>query len=78
VAEGLKDLGMLYHIQGRYAEAEPFYKRALAIREKAFGPDHPNVAESLSLLAELYRAAKRETEAKELEARAARIRSIKR
>ena len=30
--------------QGRYAEAEPLYQRALAIREKALGPDHPDVA----------------------------------
>ncbi len=34
----------LYWIQGRFAEAEPFFKRSLAIREKALGPDHPNVA----------------------------------
>jgi hypothetical protein len=24
--------------------AEPLYRRALAIDEKSFGPDHPNVA----------------------------------
>ncbi|NTV80343.1 MAG: tetratricopeptide repeat protein [Candidatus Aminicenantes bacterium] len=78
VAESLKDLAMLFHIQGQYAKAEPLYKRSLAIREKALGPDDPDVAESLSLLAELYRATKREKEAKELEARAARIQSIKR
>ncbi len=30
--------------QGKYAEAEPFYKRALAISEKALGPEHPDVA----------------------------------
>jgi tetratricopeptide (TPR) repeat protein len=46
----------LYSDQGRYAEAEPLYKRSLAIREKAFGPDHTNVAVSLNNLAELYRA----------------------
>ena len=34
----------LYRAQGRYAEAEPLYKRSLAIREKALGPDHPDVA----------------------------------
>ena len=32
--------------QGRYADAEPLYKRALAIDEKALGPDHPDVATS--------------------------------
>ena len=40
--------------QGRYAEAEPLYKRSLAIREKALGPDHPDVAQSLNNLAVLY------------------------
>ena len=34
--------GGLYESQGRYAEAEPLYKRALAIREKALGPEHPD------------------------------------
>ena len=30
--------------QGRYAEAEPLYRRALAICEQALGPDHPDTA----------------------------------
>jgi len=42
--------------QGKYADAEPLYKRSLAIREKALGPEHPDVAASLNNLAELYRA----------------------
>ena len=32
----------------------PLLQRALAIREKALGPDHPDVGESLSNLAGLY------------------------
>ncbi len=44
----------LYQAQGKYAEAEPLYKRALAIDEKALGPEHPNVANDLSNLAILY------------------------
>ena len=47
---------MLYHAQGRYAKAEPLYQRALAIREKALGPEHPDVATSLNNLAALYHA----------------------
>ena len=39
------------------AEAEPLYQRALAIVEKALGPHHPQVAVTLSNLAELLRAA---------------------
>ena len=45
---------MLYRRQGRYADAEPLYKRTLSILEKALGPDHPDVATALSNLAELY------------------------
>ena len=40
--------------QGKYAEAEPLYQRALEIREKALGPEHPDVALSLNNLAMLY------------------------
>ncbi|MEI7934699.1 MAG: tetratricopeptide repeat protein [Chlorobiaceae bacterium] len=28
--------------QGKYAEAEPLFRRALAIKKKALGPDHPH------------------------------------
>lgn len=34
--------------QGKFGEAEPLYKRSLAIDEKAYGPDHPEVAEDLA------------------------------
>ncbi len=50
------NLALLYQAQGRYAEAEPLHKRALAIFEKALGPKHPDVAQSLNNLAGLYRA----------------------
>jgi tetratricopeptide (TPR) repeat protein len=41
---------------GDYAKAEPLFTRALAIGEKALGPEHPNVGTSLSSLALLYEA----------------------
>ena len=41
----LNNLADLYQAQGRYADAEPLYKRSLAIGEKALGPDHPDVAD---------------------------------
>jgi tetratricopeptide (TPR) repeat protein len=40
---------------GQYSDAIPVAQQALAIREKALGPDHPDVASSLNNLAELYR-----------------------
>jgi tetratricopeptide (TPR) repeat protein len=48
------NLAGLYSTQGGYADAEPLYERALAIREKALGPDHPDVANSLNSLGGLY------------------------
>ena len=33
-ATDLNNLALLYHAQGRYAEAEPLYRRALAIVEQ--------------------------------------------
>ena len=39
---------------GQYAQAEPLFTRALAVREQALGPEHPDVAQSLNNLAWLY------------------------
>ena len=44
VAQGLGNLGVFYEKRGRYADAEPLFKRSLAIDEKVLGPDHPYVA----------------------------------
>ena len=41
VATRLNNLASLYQSQGRYAKAEPLYRRALEIDEKAFGENHP-------------------------------------
>ena len=56
LAATLNNLASLYKEEARYADTEPLYKRALAIREKALGPDHPDVAQSLNNLADLYSA----------------------
>ncbi|MEM9488469.1 MAG: CHAT domain-containing tetratricopeptide repeat protein [Myxococcota bacterium] len=42
--------------KGRYDEALPLVQRSLKIREKALGPDHPDVAASLNNLAILHRS----------------------
>jgi CHAT domain-containing protein len=47
----LNNLADFYQAQGRYAEAEPLFKRSLAISEKALGPEHPDVALTLNNLA---------------------------
>jgi len=38
----------------RLAEAEPLFRRALAIQERVLGPEHSDVATSLNDLAGLY------------------------
>ena len=40
--------------KGMCEEAGPLYERSLAIREKAVGPDHPDVATALNNLAGLW------------------------
>ena len=40
--------------QGKASDAEPLAKRALAIREKSLGGEHPDVGKSLNTLACLY------------------------
>jgi len=41
VANSLNNLAVLLHAKGDYAGAEPLMRRAVAIDEKALGPDHP-------------------------------------
>lgn len=53
-AQSLNNLALLYQDMGDYARAEPFYRRALKIREKALGPDHPDTARSLNNLAGFF------------------------
>src|SRR5260221_3154155 len=40
VATSLNNLAEVYEAQGQYVQAEPLFSRALAINEKALGPDH--------------------------------------
>jgi tetratricopeptide (TPR) repeat protein len=75
LAMSLNNLAALYVNQGKYAEAEPLYRRALAIREKALGLDHPDVAGTLEGYAALLRKTQRDAEAAQLEERARAIRA---
>jgi tetratricopeptide (TPR) repeat protein/tRNA A-37 threonylcarbamoyl transferase component Bud32 len=49
-------IGQTYHKLGKYAAAEPQLARALALREAALGPDHPDTLESVNDLALVYQA----------------------
>ncbi len=74
-ATTLNNLAELYRAQGRYAEAEPLYRRSLGIREKALGPVHTDIVKSLDNYAALLRMAGREAQATRMERRADIIRS---
>jgi tetratricopeptide (TPR) repeat protein len=50
----LNGVGYYLDDRARYSDAEPLYRRALTIREKALGPDHRDVATCLNNLALLY------------------------
>lgn len=60
--------------QARYDDAEPLLVRALAIREKSLGSDHPTVANSLAEYALLYQQRENYVEAESLFQRGLEIR----
>src|SRR5207249_5051867 len=53
-------------IQGRYAEAEALFQRALALATESFGPKHLAVASVLNNLAVVYKYSGRFDEAERL------------
>ena len=55
VAGDLAHQASLYLYQGLHAQAEPLYKRALAIYEQALGPEHAQVAHVVLSLGDLHR-----------------------
>jgi tetratricopeptide (TPR) repeat protein len=59
----MNSLAALYRRQGRFDEAEPLFRRALAIYEKAAGPEHPAVATLLSNLSQVLKVEGRYDEA---------------
>jgi hypothetical protein len=54
VADTLHNLAVLFVEQNKFKEAEPLFQRALNIRERVLGQDHPNVAKTKNRLASLY------------------------
>ncbi|EDO03050.1 hypothetical protein SS1G_05528 [Sclerotinia sclerotiorum 1980 UF-70] len=48
------NLGVLYSDQGKLAEAEKMYLRALEGKEKALGPDHTSTLDTVNNLGNLY------------------------
>ncbi|MFN9827560.1 MAG: tetratricopeptide repeat protein, partial [Planctomyces sp.] len=73
VATGLNNLANLLRDTNRPSEAEPLYRRLLAISESSYGPNHPQVAICLNNLALLLCDTNRLTDAEPLSRRAVSI-----
>jgi tetratricopeptide (TPR) repeat protein len=54
LGSSLRNLALVYHMQGDYKRAEPLFKKSLAICEKLLGRCHTHVFNNLDNLAELY------------------------
>ncbi|MBX7211307.1 MAG: tetratricopeptide repeat protein [Verrucomicrobiaceae bacterium] len=66
----LVQLGVLLYTKALHSQAEPLYRRSLALDDASFGKDHPEVAIDLNNLAELLRVTNRHAEAEPLMRRA--------
>ena len=73
VADLLNQQASLLQVIARYEDAEPLFRRALAIDEASYGNDHPEVAVALNNLAHLLQATNRLAEAEPLMRRALEI-----
>ena len=69
----MNQLGLYLRMRSQHDEAERLYRRSLAIDERSYGPDHPNVARHLNNLASLLQATNRLGEAEPMMRRALAI-----
>jgi len=69
----LNDAGVYLKERARYAEAEPLFRKSLAISEDSYGHDHPEVAIRLNNLAQLLKSTNRLDEAEPLYRRAVEV-----
>jgi len=73
LAEYLNWAGEAFYYAGLYDQAKPLFEKALAIREKILGSEHPDVATSLNNLAGLHKTQGNYEQAKPLYERALAI-----
>jgi len=62
VARSLNNLAELYRAQGKYEQAEPLYRCAIAIYEERLGEEHPNTRAVQENYADLLQKIKDERE----------------
>ncbi|MDP9132247.1 MAG: tetratricopeptide repeat protein, partial [Nitrospirota bacterium] len=75
VALALSNLAAMYLARGDAQRAGALWRRALAMREKQVGLDHPDLAKTLDDYAGALRMLNRQAEAATLEGRANAIRA---
>jgi tetratricopeptide (TPR) repeat protein len=68
VAIVANNMAMLYHAWGKYADAEPFYKQALAIKQRILGRNHPETNMILGNYRDVLTLLNRHEEARRLDA----------
>lgn len=68
LACALHNLATLYHVQKKFENAESNYERAMKMKQKLFGPDHPETLSLLKSYANLLKSTHREEQAKHLDA----------
>ena len=73
----LINIALVYKSQGKYEEAIKYYFRALEIKEKKQGKDHPSTATTLNNIAVVYDSQGKYEEALKLYFRALEIREKK-
>lgn len=59
-------VGMIFHKQKKYPQAEDYYKRALDIKNKVFGPNHKELIHILRNYANLLKKTGRESTADQM------------
>ena len=69
-ATSLSNLGRVFDLQGKYADAEAVYRRSLDVRERVLGRDHPDVATVLNNLAKVLQELGKDQQLSVSEARA--------
>lgn len=69
----LEHAGGYLHVRMQYEQAEPLLRRALTIREKLLGPDHPNLIPFLNNLALFYSEQNRYVQAEPIFQRALEV-----
>ena len=56
LAQLLNHVGVVHYLRGAYAESQSLHEEALALQQRALGPEHPEIGASLTGLANVHHA----------------------